>query len=227
VLVFANGGRALWDAFVEDLRRDPRGLEREQHPLDAFIARSLRAVDPDPAPGRRWIRCAAGEPNPADFRTLAVAAGLGTPSMLGLVMHETYGLWLGLRAACFTVEALPTSRPPPESACLRCPAPCVVACPAGAIDQAKVGTGRPGWKVDVCAQWNVQTTDCASTCVARDVCPEGMGHRYSALQRQYHYDRATGRRLLASHLGISDEMQGVGPHWDDWVGADERQEPPA
>jgi hypothetical protein len=213
VLVFGNGGTRLWDRFLDELRRDPRRLGDEEHPLDAFVRRALDRADPDPPPSRRWIRCAADEPEPVDFRTLGLEAGLGWPSMLGLALHPTFGPWLAFRAACFTTEPLPASGPlGGPGPCDGCAAPCVSACPARAVERAG------GWNVRVCAAWNVRTDVCASSCASRVACPVGEAHRYSALERQYHYDRKTGRRALAASLGVADARTGVGPHWKDWIG---------
>ena len=56
-VVLANGGRKLWDSFVEDLRLHPKHLQEHQHPFDDFVHRILLSADPDPPSSRRWIRC--------------------------------------------------------------------------------------------------------------------------------------------------------------------------
>ena len=213
VLVFGNGGGALWDAFVADLRAHPAHLADEAHPLDSFVQRAIAHADPRPPASRRWIRCSADEPDPVDFRTLALRAGLGWTSALGLLLHPEYGTWLGLRAACFTTEALPlTPALAGDGPCPSCAAPCASACPATAI--------RDGvWQVGLCARWNTETDDCVTACAARVACPAGETHRYSALERHYHQDRKTGRRALAASLGIADRGEGIGPHWDLWAGS--------
>ncbi|HEU5057994.1 MAG TPA: hypothetical protein VFU21_15795, partial [Kofleriaceae bacterium] len=111
VLVFGSGA-GLWDAFVAALRADPARLGGEQHPLDRFVESAVAAADPAPPTSRRWIFCAAGEPDPVDFRTLALRAGLGWRSALGLLLHPVRGVWFALRAACFTTAALPRSASP-------------------------------------------------------------------------------------------------------------------
>ena len=50
VVVFASGGSQLWNALLDDIQRNPRGLSDEDHPLDAFVARSILKVDPKPDP---------------------------------------------------------------------------------------------------------------------------------------------------------------------------------
>lgn len=205
VVVVANAGRALWDAFCADLRADPAHLAEEPHPLDAFVRRALDAA---PVPGpHRWITTGAEERTMLDFRTLSVLAGLGVPSRLGLVIHPRVGTWMGLRAACFVTFDVPEA-PPVESPCEGCPAPCVAGCPAGALASGSIDIGR-------CSNFHFESDACATTCHAREACP--VGEPYPAEQLRYHYDRAGGRRWLRAHLGIEgDRHEGVGPHWERW-----------
>lgn len=211
VVVFASGGGALWQALLDDLRRHPEHLHDEDHPLDAFVARAVRRVDPEPGPERRWVFCSATESTLVDFRTLALRAGLGWTSRLGLLLSPQAGPWLGLRAACFTTEPLPPSPPlPGEGPCAACPAPCVGACPGAAVHPEQ------GWQVEACARFHRESSLCASTCHARVACPEGAAWRYSTEELAYHSNRAEGRRALARALGIADQRVGVGPHWEAW-----------
>ena len=211
VLVFGSGGRALWDAFVADLRLHPEHLAGERHPLDRFVARALEAADPDPGPERRWIRCAADEKQTVDFRVLALRAGLGHRSRLGLLLHPEYGAWMGLRAACFTTEALPVDGPlQSEGPCEGCPAPCETACPAQAIDQK-------GWNVGRCAAHQEGTEDCKRGCHSRLACPEGAAHAYEPLELRYHTDRIPGRAALAEALGHADPGAPDPGGWKRWA----------
>ena len=219
VMVFGSGAR-LWDGFVEALGRDPGRLSGEAHPLDAHVARAIAEADLEPPASRRWIRCAADEPHPVDFRTLALRAGLGWRSALGLLVHPVRGVWFALRAACFTTSRLPPSIAlAGDGPCLACHAPCASACPAAAIQLPFTPGGAGGWQVDVCAGWNTGPEPCTDSCAARVACPAGAEHAYSPLQRRYHQDRQSGRRALAALLGIEDAREGIGPHWAAWAGA--------
>ena len=134
VIVFASGGSALWDSFIKDIERHPAHLRDHQHPFDDFVHRAIQSADPSPQPSRRWIRCAAEPEVFLDFRPLAHAAGLGTQSTMGLLIHPQYGLWVGLRAALLTTEPLSISSTIPVSPCDACESkPCIAACPAGAV----------------------------------------------------------------------------------------------
>lgn len=217
VLVFASGGTALWSAMLTDLKAHPRHLADEANPLDAFVQRGLQAVDPHPPASRRWVRCAADADIMVDFRSLAVAAGLGWPSRLGLLIHPSHGLWLGLRAACFTTDSIPPTGPRAGSGpCEGCPAPCVSACPAGAVSDGPLGPAG-AWDVQRCAHFHQSSSQCERTCHSRVACPEGAPHRYSDAQRAYHYHRASGRTWLRAQVGLQqDEHEGTGPHWGAW-----------
>ncbi len=210
VLVFGSGGRALWDALLEDLRRNPEHLRNELHPLDAFVRREIESVDPHPGPSRRWIRCAADEPIFVDFRPLAMAAGLGWTSRLGLVLNPDYGPWLGLRAACFTTESLDPAPPlPAPGPCEDCDAPCESVCPVAAPT-------RRGWDVARCAAYHRESDDCLRGCFSRRACPIGAEHAHSPLEQHYHSDRVRGRRALGAALGIDSGGDGISPPWERW-----------
>jgi hypothetical protein len=175
VLVVGSGGRALWELLQD---RRAAGWAPDD-PVDALVS---EALEPHlGAAGCRWVRCAEDEPCFVDFRRLGLEAGLAHPSRLGLLLHPVYGPWWGLRAACFTTEDLPLSRPlasaPP---CGACPAPCATACPVGAPRE-------PTLDLEACLSWQRAETTCAGGCLARMACPEGPQHAYSAAQHRYHH----------------------------------------
>jgi hypothetical protein len=190
VLVVGSGGTTLWDGFLAWAAERPERL-RGEGPLDTRVVEAIDAV-PE-APSRRWIRCAADDGQAIDFRTLALQAGLGHPSRLGLLLHPTFGPWLALRAACFTLDPLPLTGPltaaPP---CEGCPAPCTSACPVGAI-------GPGGWSFAPCVGFQERDTTCHGGCLARAACVVGREHAYGARQHRYHQHPA-GRRAVLDTL---------------------------
>ncbi len=214
ILVFGSGGPDLWSAFLADLRRDPRGLTEEVHPLDAFVARQVAAADPLLGTiTRRWFHAAATEATPIDFRLLAHLGGLGTRSRPGILLHPRFGLWMGLRAACFVDVALPADAPLTVSPCDTCPSPCMAACPGGAFVDGALAIAR-------CAHHNRTTTDCATACHARAACPEGAAFRYTPEEQAYHTNPNQGRRWLRTYLGIPpgrDHHEGDAPPWGAWT----------
>ncbi len=183
VWVIGNGGDRLFKRFDEDLTRDPR-WRRLAHPLDAWVRSTLGpALD---AVGGRVVWCAAEETTFLDFRRLAVEAGLGWRSRLGLILHPTYGPWWALRAAVLTVDDGPTPGPslgPPP--CDGCPGPCAVACAPGAF--------TPGWDVGRCASAIASEPACRRGCAARRACPVGADRAYAPRAEAWH-QHADGRK---------------------------------
>lgn len=198
VLVLGSGGPRLWQALDEAVRQDPAVLQGHEHPLDDFVAATLRRIDPSPGPSRRWLRCASDEVVQLDFRTLALSAGLGFPSPLGLLLHPRFGPWLGLRAACFSQEELPPTGPlPGEGPCGGCPAPCSKSCPGGAVPPSTADR----FSIVRCSARRVIDSGCRTGCDARRACPVGAEHAYSALELHYHQDKRSGRRAWEQALG--------------------------
>jgi epoxyqueuosine reductase len=212
ILVFASGGRALWECFLADIRAHPEHLYAEQHPLDAFVRRAIEGASRAwSAAPHRWFYAAAEASVHLDFRTLAVSAGIGSPSRLGLVIHKEYGPWLGLRAACMVPFDLEETGGHADL-CGSCDAPCVTSCPGSAFIDGQ-------WDVEACATFHRQSEACSTSCDARSGCPVGDEHRYSDAQARYHYNRAVGRVELAQNVEIEDKkFKGLGPHWADWSG---------
>lgn len=174
VLLVGNGGPAMFQAFDEALRREP-GRYASPHPLDAWVAETL--TPRLGGPGRRVVWCAATEQVFLDFRRLALAAGLGWSSRLGLVLHPRYGPWWALRAAVLTTErwvpSAPLSGPGP---CEGCPAPCQGACVGEAF--------RPARDIARCVQ--AMDGPCRAGCASRRACPVGAAWAYPARAEAWH-----------------------------------------
>jgi epoxyqueuosine reductase len=209
VIVFGNGGVGLWDSMVAAIRAEPSRLTASDHPLDDHVRCTIEAADPRPE-GRRWVRCAADETTLVDFRTLALEAGLGWPSRLGLLIDDEHGPWMALRAACFTTEQLAPTPRFGDGPCEGCPAPCVDACPGEALPGGR-------WDPSACAGFHFTSELCRGTCAARIACPVGAPHAYGALQLRYHSWREAGRAGLADELGIDDPGAAPDLAWASWA----------
>ena len=222
IVVVGNGGPDMWRAFVRDLEAEPTHFTHEEHPLDAYCRRAVDRADRVlEGRKRRWFWAAAQAELHIDFRVLARLAGLGEASRLGLLLHPTFGPWLGLRAACFVDLELPFATPAPAGdplspSCAHCSS-CVDACPGSAF--ASADARGPTWAVDACSTFHHTSTRCASTCHARAACPVGAANRYDADEFAYHSNRPLGRVGLRARLGLApgaDRYAGEGPHWRDW-----------
>lgn len=210
-VVFGSGGPRLWAAFLAAVEADPTVLTGHAHPLDRFVARAILRADPTPT-GREWVRCAFDAERFVDFRPLAEGAGLGWASRLGLLLHPQHGPWMGLRAVCFSPQALPPTGPLPGAGpCAGCAAPCATACPTSAV------SAGVAFDIQACSRHKLAGS-CVDRCAARNACPEGAGSRYPPLEQHYHEHRKGGRSALAAHLRIgADGFVGEGPYWSDWA----------
>jgi hypothetical protein len=209
VVVVASGGAALWHALVADCRAHPGHFLATEHPLDAFVRRTVQAATT--GQDHPWFYAAFDATLPLDFRTLAVMAGLGSPSRLGLVLDSKWGPWIGLRAAAFVPFELP-STPAAKDLCVGCPAPCLSVCPGQAFVDGR-------WSVSRCASFHQASDVCTESCVSREACPIGQAQIYPAMERLYHYKRSRGRAALRALLGIEpsqDPFAGSGPYWGAW-----------
>ncbi len=165
-IVVGSGGRRLWEAFQGWLSETPtRRLERELHPLDRYVARLLDTGDAlfeeAGLDVRRFEPTIVFQPR-IDFRHLAVLAGFGSSSPIGMVVHPEFGPWWALRGAWLVDAAIdPTSLA--GQPCEGCPAPC----------RSVIAPGTEG-------------TLAAATRAAREACPISA-HRYTGEQLDYHY----------------------------------------
>lgn len=181
VVVIGNGGGAFWDAFART-RTDVDAPVA--HPLDAFTRRLVEAIVAD-LPGLVRI-VYPFDPVPTDFRTLAACAGLGSPSLLGLLVHPTFGPWMALRAALLLRDDVTLPRPADGfDPCPSCASrACVAACPAGAV-------GDAGWDVPACVAYRLAGDGhCDAGCHARVACVVGPEHRYPPDALAFHQGSA-------------------------------------
>jgi hypothetical protein len=184
-IVIGNGGGAFWDAFRA--RWHHPELARSPDPLDAFtrevVETTTATVVPPPV---RILYPFRFSVEPISFMRLADCAGLGRPSLLGVLIHPRYGPWIALRAALLVPEEVVAPRPADGfDPCPGCgERACMVACPAGAVSDA-------GWDIPRCAAYRHGPTDpCASRCHARFDCVIGREHRYPDDAMAYHQSRA-------------------------------------
>ena len=187
-IVIGNGGGAFWAAFRDFCRAHPEH-EREPDPIDAFTRRVIETVIAatiDTRVPTRLLYPFRYPDDPVSFMRLAECAGLGRPSLLGVLVHPVFGPWIALRAALLVPLILAAPRPADGfDPCPGCTErACVDACPAGAVTAA-------GWDVPRCAAHRLQAEDpCASRCHARFDCVIGRPYRYSPDALEYHQGRA-------------------------------------
>jgi hypothetical protein len=118
------------------------------------------------------------------FYAWALRTGRAWPSPVRLLVHDLAGLWVSFRGAL--ALPYPVDLPAPAgNPCTTCPAPCLTACPAGAL------TGD-GYDVSACHAYLDTSAgmDCISRgCAVRRACPVGQAYGRVEEQSAYHMRR--------------------------------------
>ena len=163
VVLISPDGPDFWHIFTAA----PEFDDGSPDPMDRW---SRRVITPWAATlGGRPILPSDGPPF-APFSRWALASGRFWSSPVGMIVHDTMGLWASFRGAVIlpgrrTLAPTDTANP-----CTDCPRPCLTACPAGAF--------RWGYDVALCHDWldGVQADDCKSSgCGVRRACPISAG----------------------------------------------------
>jgi hypothetical protein len=189
IVVIGNGGGDFWAGFQRHLARQPEWSARD-NPLDDYT-RFLVETEILPRVSAAGLRCEVcypflDQPRRLHFMELGKLAGIGAPSLLGVLVNPAYGPWIALRAALL-IEA-EIDRPASAAGfdpCPRCVArTCIVACPASAVDPR-------GWNPYQCMEHRVRTQPgCASGCHSRIACVLAPEARYPQDEITYHQEQA-------------------------------------
>jgi hypothetical protein len=193
IVVVGNGGAAFWQAFRAAV---PAPSADERHPLDRFTRSAVEDATADLAGARRHFPFDPG-PGTLDFQALGELAGLGRPSLVGVLVHPEFGPWIALRAAIVVPGEVVAPRPADGfDPCPRCvERPCVAACPTGAV-------GPQGWDVPRCVAHRLAAeANCAAGCSARLDCVYGRAHRPPPDALAFH--QAAARRTMADYASVA------------------------
>ena len=188
IVVVGNGGAALWRNF-----RAAVPMAQGDDPLDEWVRGVVEHAVRD-VPGARvcWPSDAR-----VDFRLIGELAGLGRPSLLGMLIHPVYGPWIALRAAVLVPVDVVAPRPAdgfdPCPTCVE--RPCIAACPVGAV-------GARGWDVAACVAHRLaDETHCAAGCTSRIECVYGREHRPPPDALAFH--QAAARRSMLAYASAA------------------------
>jgi epoxyqueuosine reductase len=157
-----------WGQFLENKLSDP--VDRWSARVIGGMAEELGAVALFPFGGPPYL----------PFYSWALRTGRVWESPVKLLVHQDQGLMVSFRGALalpYTVEA-----PAGLSPCEGCAAPCLTACPAGALTGA-------GYDVPGCRQFldGPSGGDCKNFgCGVRRACPVSQGYARLAEQSAYH-----------------------------------------
>ncbi len=174
LLVFGHGGHSLWQHVK---------IEGED-PIDQFSVSQLTRF-------MERINCADYEfLYPGDhLNLLDIGSQLGWYhiSPMGIGINPQFGTWFAFRGviAANTDYEL-SAKQTHDSPCVTCSdKPCVDACPVGAVQR------EGSFKLDRCiTERTREGSGCAHQCLARNACPVGTEHQYTAEQIRYHYGRS-------------------------------------
>lgn len=185
-LVVGTGGRAFFDGFG----RSPEATDGQPDPLDrytrALVTRAARTALGPLGIAHVELFPFVSESVVVPFQRLGRAAGLGGPSPLGLQIHPVYGAWWAYRGLIVLDAEFPPG-PALSDGCAGCPAPCVDACPASAVQ-------RGGFVVSACHARRLVAEPCHLSCAARIACIRGPEHRYTEAQLAFHMAASMPRR---------------------------------
>jgi hypothetical protein len=200
IIVIGNGGGVFWQAYRRHADAHPEWAQRD-HPLDDFTREVVEREIAGPlrARGRRFtvVYPFVSDTGNLHFMELGRIAGIGGPSLIGVLIHPKYGSWIALRAALLMEELLDE---PGDGLgfdpCPQCiPKSCMPACPVGAVSER-------GWDVIKCVRHRVEAApDCSAGCYSRIDCVIGPEHRYPNDELRHHQERAlrTMREYYRTH----------------------------
>ena len=120
----------------------------------------------------------------APFQSWALRTGRCWQSPVRLLVHDRAGLWVSFRGA-LALKARLSLPPPGPSPCDGCPAPCLTACPVGAL-------GAAGYDVPACRDFldTEAGRDCMGLgCAVRRACPISAAHGRDPAQSAWHMRR--------------------------------------
>ncbi len=180
-IIVGSGSRALFQHFCAA----PEATDGARNPLDRFTRAAVGAAAVatlGAAAIAHRIYFPFTDSVPAlPFQRLGRAAGLGAPGPLGLQIHPQLGPWWAYRALIALAGDSRHVVPAPAlgDGCAGCPAPCVAACPAGAVRLT-------GFSVPDCHARRRTAPACHLSCDARLHCIRGVEHRYTEEQLAFH-----------------------------------------
>lgn len=193
-VVVGDGGGDFFARF----RAAPEASDGAPDPIDRYTARVVRALIAEVA-GGLTARFPFDPPPPGPagpllpLQRIGMAAGLPAGGPLGLQIHPRFGPWWAYRALILCDRPLPEA-PPLLSSCSGCPAPCVPACPGGAVAPDGFAVGR-------CGAHRLVHAPCADTCGARRACVIGREHAYD--DAQLGFFMAASLRTLRAWAGAA------------------------
>ncbi|MCH9852323.1 MAG: hypothetical protein K0U45_02345 [Alphaproteobacteria bacterium] len=195
-VIVASVGGGFWQKFTDAMPDAMFGKAATAHPFDDYSKSVLHKITQP---------YGANYYHPSDRPYLpfqqycmmlndVYAMPLFHRSPLGILFHQHYGLWYGLRGLLAlsnigdkeivawqdAVKPLAIADGVRHNDCANCQnQPCVASCPAMAVRS-------DFFDVEKCCDYIVETLNhCTNSCVARGACPYGRQHRYPSEKLTY------------------------------------------
>lgn len=164
----------FWQVFTESAEYQ----DGSPDPLDRWSKRVIGEL------AERWGGAAIfpsdGPPYPP-FQAWARASGRAWDSPVGMLVHDTAGLWISYRGAVRVPRLLPLPQTG-NTPCIGCDAPCLGTCPVSAL-------GPSGYDVPKCKEHLIgdDVANCmAQGCAVRRSCPAGQSYGRLPIQSAFH-----------------------------------------
>lgn len=172
LLMIGPDGARFWPVFAAS----PELADGRPHPMDRWSLRVIGGVAA--AQDGLALFPFEGPPWPPFLLWAGLAEG-NRPSPVGLPVSPLRGLWASYRGAVALRTRLAWPVAPFADPCLGCPAPCLTACPVGALAPS-------GYDVVSCAAHaqSEQGAVCRDGCLVRAACPAGEAPPLA--QRRFH-----------------------------------------
>ncbi len=186
IILAGFSGKDFWGIFQHYLHKNPEFRDGNVDLIDNYTLLKFREVANILDSQGVQYKCAYPFGENAlslNFVKLAELGGAGVPSLLGILLHPTYGTWISLRGALITnLEISSFDKPLSDfNPCPSCSKPCIAACPAKTIS-------LQGWDWESCMQFRLKDSTCDRYCASRLACPYGDDQQYPKDQILYHHE---------------------------------------
>ncbi|MER3445696.1 MAG: hypothetical protein C4291_02160 [Candidatus Dadabacteria bacterium] len=184
VILVGFAGRGFWEILQGFLKENPQFRETREDWIDEYTvlrfmsaSRILDDAGVDYAIAFPFVSAGLA----LDFSKLGELGGVGARSLMGILIHPEYGLWISLRGAIITdLEFSQYNEPLSFDPCPHCSKPCISACPANTVSE-------DGWDYNACMKFRLSDDTCRDNCASRRACPYGKEHQYSEEQLAHHH----------------------------------------
>lgn len=172
-LLMIGPGPAYWPHFTASAEY----RDGQPDPMDRWSARVLDRIAAEH--DARALYPFGGPPH-HPFFTWATRTGRIWPSPVNFLVHAEQGLWVSFRGALVLDRVVPLPGPAARP-CDTCAAPCVTACPVGALTPS-------GYDVAACKAHVRATADCTQGCRVRVACPVSQSFDRDPAQSAFHME---------------------------------------